>query len=350
MPWIENELDHHHAVFISAGLGWVLRQRYESGPYSQIEVMPDNVFTEMLKQLRHRSQKEDEQSRHLALQTFAEARPHVERQLGLLQDRKDILSADDYIRELAIVAADLWELGARRSAWIVLSGDFERSFATLALTLRLRTGCQLLQMLIDDDEPEMARSWVQRFEKDLETLPPADSQKPVGLGLVARWYRSMCGYNEAIAAYTEAILYTTDPTERQRLASEVCEMHYLQGELDRTFEDTVPISDPLGTRSEVRRILIRARTLALTGDSAKALDLLDISLQHTASAIDQVDLYMARAEIFHLDCKDSECFEIFTTHIDPLLAEIDSESALVVGFNRADISTHAFQPNNFYNW
>jgi len=234
LPWIEHELDYHREAFNQAGIGWSLQTKTETGPYSKIEAMPDSVMTEMLKQLRQRRLQEEQRSRDVALRAFKEARPHIERRHAALRERKPTMPVDEYISELASLATDLWELGGRRSGWMSLSGEFERAYASLSVAKRVEIGTRLLRMLIDDDQPEPARGWAGRFDADVTQMETGEFGKAPGLEAVAEWYLQICDYEEAVAAFGKAISCARDQ-DAARLAAQLREMHFLQGELEKAI-------------------------------------------------------------------------------------------------------------------
>ena len=235
VPWIEQELDHHREAFNQVGMGWTLQLKTETGPFSKVEPMPDLVMMEMLKQLRQRRLREEQQSRDVALRTFKEARPHVERRLASLKERKDATPIDDYISELALLANDLWDLGGRRSSWMALNGEFARTYSSLSVPTRIKIGTRLLRMLLDDDEPASARGWADQFDVDVTGLPGSDTQKAFGLEVLAEWYLQMCGYNQATAAFGNAIS-SAQTAAAGRLNAQLREMHFLQGELEKVLD------------------------------------------------------------------------------------------------------------------
>lgn len=235
VPWIQQELDHHRDAFNQAGIGWTLQLKTDEGQYRNVDSMPDSVMMEMLKQLRQLRLREEQQSRDVALRTFKEARPLVERRLASLNERKDDLPIYKYISELALLANDLWELGSRRSGWMALSGEFERLYSSLSVPLRVKVGTRLLHMLLEDDEPEFARGWVQQFDVDVTGLPSRDQHKSSGLEVLAKWYLQMCGYNEAIEAFSKAISFAQTNSDAESLNAQLREMHFLQGEIEKAL-------------------------------------------------------------------------------------------------------------------
>lgn len=202
--------------FNQAGIGWSLQTKTETGPYSKVEAMPDSVMTEMLKQLRQRRLRDEQRSRDVTLRTFKEARPHIQQRLASLTKRKTMIPIDNYISELASLATDLWDLGSRRSGWMALSGEFERAYASLSVAKRVEVGTRLLRMLMDDDEPELARGWAGRFDVDVNGMEDGDPRKACGLEAIAEWYLQMCGYEEAVTAFGGASGFKNPPRRLPR--------------------------------------------------------------------------------------------------------------------------------------
>lgn len=237
IPWIEAELEHHRVPFVQTSLGWTLQTKTISVPYSNIEVMPDQVLTEMVKQLRQRQLREEEETRRIAIESFKQARPLIQRRLTAIKEekRKNSISPDDYIRELAGLSKELWDIGSHRSAWMALCFEFERTYATLSISKRIDVGADLLRMVIDDDDAGSAKSWIPQFITDVESLPPLDRRKQSALRTIAEWFLDVCGYDEAITAFEKAIAHCTESDEAARLEAELFEMHFLQGELNRVI-------------------------------------------------------------------------------------------------------------------
>lgn len=102
--------------------------------------------------------------------------------------------------------------------------------------------------------------------------------------------------------------------------------------------------------SSARNTAVIARSLAIIGRLSDSIALIDEALLVGKSlpAIDQVGLWMVKAEVLHWDCKDAEALEVFNTNISPLLPTLSDEETVIVGRNRSNVCFSLFQPDDFY--
>lgn len=240
MPWIEQEFARHRAVFTRYGFGWTVEQKVASNLYSNVEEMPPLVMTEMLKQLRARRQQEEAFSRLAALEQFDESRPHIERRLAALRAQKESLSPGDYLRQLAAIAFDLWDLGGKRSSRMILDGPFERDSQHLSESERMAIGTRLIEMLNEDRASFEAAQIVRLLRPVAEHLEDDHPMRRRFRKAAIDTMVKECAYDEAVVEIERALPHAGSERERRSLQAIAEEMHLLQGEhvrLERPSED-----------------------------------------------------------------------------------------------------------------
>ncbi len=246
LPWIRAELDHHRAAFSQAGVAWNLEHKTTMSPYSTVEEMPDSVLGEMLKQLRRRQVKKEEEGYLVALQTFKAARPFIEHRLQELRETKASMPVDQYLTELAQLSRDLWNIGSRRSAWMCLNGPFQEGYGALTAAQRVAIGCQLLEMVIEDGAPDAVKQCVGQLQEEIRCLSAADAErKAPAQELLAEWLFQECAYREAVDAFTLAREYASGTERAATIDARLRELHYLQGDLEKATLRASPIRRPV---------------------------------------------------------------------------------------------------------
>lgn len=245
MPLIEAELRRHHRFFIPLNFGWWVRADERADEHRLTDAMPSSVVETMRRMLREQSgvstpisdtmnfsapdaglAKDNDAAQHLL-----EARPYIDRQVAELERRKDSLSKPDYLLELDRLAGELWELGAKRSAWTLLSGQFDRDGNSLPPDQRLDMALRLLRMMVLDEASWHACLLTERLQDLVDGLPATHPGKRDFWILRARGMNHQCAYDRATEAYERAISLSADEEARGALRSELAEMHMLQGEL-----------------------------------------------------------------------------------------------------------------------
>ena len=235
IPLIEAEIARHAGVLLKNGLGWSVRYKSQSKPYSNAEEMPETVLTAMLKQLASRRAAADEQQRLLALTRFQEARPSIERRLQSLKDREPSMDPGDSLLELSNIAFDLFDLGGRISARWALYHRYLESLQHLSLDDRLRIGTRLLEVLVDDGQDFEAAQLLQKLTPLFQTLPISDERKGAYAKLEIRTLIAACAYEEAKAAITAALQWAA-PAEKASLTADLAEIELLQGDFEQKEE------------------------------------------------------------------------------------------------------------------
>ena len=237
-PWIEQEFRYHLAAFNRRRLNWTLIYKQSVSPYSTLKVMPESVVLEMLKDIRRRTVIAHESARQAALRTFKEARPYIERQLEAARSKKETLPSEQYFDSLLEISRSLRDIGSRRSAWAVINFEFAGLREQLSVPRRIAVGTELLEMLIADEQCDMANSWITQTLDDCSQLPPNSPDKQKFLSVAARALLLECSYDKSQAAFADAIAACTVDSDTAQLRAELSEMHLLQGELTKAL-DTV---------------------------------------------------------------------------------------------------------------
>jgi tetratricopeptide (TPR) repeat protein len=235
MPWIEDEFARHMPVFHRHGLGWSVTSVISERPYSDAEVMPDAVLAEMLKQLYRQLKEAQENHRHMVVQLFNEAQPHIDRRLNDLEARKGKMPAGDYLREVGRLATDLSDLGGKRSARKLLSDAFSYGIGELEPAERLEIGTQLAGMMREDDDARGAIEVLRRLVSIADELPDSHPKKLAFFRSLAASSVDMFAYDIAVFAYGRAIDLSKD-VEKEELRAQLAELHYLLGNLEEAIK------------------------------------------------------------------------------------------------------------------
>ena len=236
IPLIEDEFARHQLVFAHYRLNWVVREQYDSIQYSQAEAMPDYVMAEMLKELRSRQIAEDEKRRQASLASFKEARPLIQRQIDQLKDIKDQLSPGEYLKHMSEIANLMWDIGSKRSACILLNGEFDRSAANLDWPDRVEIGTRLLAMLRELGWPLLGRNAADIIRQEAENEQTPHPHRYRCFAEIARWCNQMAGDNETLDYIDRALRVAGDDADAARLRAERDEILLLTGKLDCLLE------------------------------------------------------------------------------------------------------------------
>lgn len=235
IPWIQKELSKHAMVFNQAGLGWSIDFKVPSKPYSTAKEMPLEVKGEMLKQLHARNEREAERHRRALLESFEEAQPYITQRLDELQYKRDSMHPKDYLLGLEEISKELWNMGAKRSAWMLLSSSFNKSGAELPPNKQLELGMWIANAMLEDNFSREAFRTIQQIKGLADHLLDTDETKGRFFILLAKAMVENCLYKEATIAIEEAINFT-DEMHIKVLKAQLCELHLLYGELGRVLE------------------------------------------------------------------------------------------------------------------
>jgi len=177
MPWIEQELGRHDAVFHKYGLVWSLTHSVNSTTYSTREPMPETVLSAMLDQLFARQRDITEKQRYTVLQQFREAQPNFQRRLEAAEEKRNNNDEAGWLCDLARIAGDMWHLGAKQSAWTILRGPFSRKSQLLEVRERLQIGTKLALMILDDGPARLARDTLLSLTESANSLAGSERIK-----------------------------------------------------------------------------------------------------------------------------------------------------------------------------
>jgi tetratricopeptide (TPR) repeat protein len=236
MPWIQEEFARQTPVFHRYGLGWSLTSVINDRPDSAAEPMPDSVMAEMLKQLHRQLKWAEDEHRQMVVKLFEESQPHIDRRLAELESRNSLISRGDYLREVSKIAADLSELGGRRSARRLLRSAYHAGQAELNPGERLEITTQLVTLLREEDDTRGAVGALRELVPLAEALPDSDPRK---LLFWKTWATSLAeefAYTDAIAAFDRAIKLSPNDEEKNALRAELAEVHLLSGNVDEALK------------------------------------------------------------------------------------------------------------------
>ncbi len=172
---------------------------------------------------------------HDPLQQLVLAQADLDRRRADLNGRRVELGATDYLRGLLDIARELWQIGGRRTAWMILAGAFERDASALSPTDRLQIGIELAQMMVDDEMPQSSARVLHNLLHDARQPTVPASATAQFWQLQGRCFRDLCAYDDALGAIRQALTTASDENSRDRLMAERAEILLLQGE-----EEQVP--------------------------------------------------------------------------------------------------------------
>jgi hypothetical protein len=244
VPRIQEEFADHAIIFNRAGLGWSIRYKIADKAYVSAETMPDEVLAEMIKELYVRRTREAERTNFAVLQGFDEAQPLIARRLTELRSRQSTISTGEYLRELWNIARFQSEVGGKRSAWMLLKGEFTRHGISLDNADQFEIGMWLLDAMLEDNSPREALEVVVIIEQLDKYLSSDNNIKRRFLEFRARIMIEMCAYDDAVTSLEQAIQLSNDKKIRDRLVAELSELHLLQGAIDRALNSANDTGEP----------------------------------------------------------------------------------------------------------
>ena len=236
MPWIQEEFMRQTPVFHRYGFGWSITSVNSDRPDSGSEIMPDAVMAEMLKQLHRQLKRSEEEHRQMVVKLLEDSQPHIDRRIDELESRKEAITPGDYLRETSKIAADLSEIGGRRSARRLLSSAYHAGQTELDAGERLEITTQLVSLLREDDDTRGVIGALKELVPLADALPDTDPRK---LSFWKTWASSLVeafAYNEAITAFNRAIELSPNDAEKDALRAELAELHFLLGNVDEALE------------------------------------------------------------------------------------------------------------------
>lgn len=99
-----------------------------------------------------------------------------------------------------------------------------------------------------------------------------------------------------------------------------------------------------------RELVVESRCLAMKGKAKEAIKKLDGTLKQketNGDLISQIALTHLKAEILHLDCRDSDSLAVFDNIVVPKSYKLSSEVSLIVADNRNLVGTTLFEAESF---
>lgn len=99
---------------------------------------------------------------------------------------------------------------------------------------------------------------------------------------------------------------------------------------------------------KLRALLVRARTQAIKGDPDGAIDFLNDEIGQSKGDLEKVAIYLAIAEIYHLNYRDDLALDLFHEKLDAISGTQSDEVELAIAYNRSDITFALFQFDDFY--
>lgn len=232
MPWIEAEFNRHLPIFHQFDFGWSVTHVSPNKPYTSAKVMPDSVLSEMWKQITIQRKREDEERQNETLQHFRQSMPYIDRRLIALEARKETITPREFLIETSQIANDLWDMGSKRGASQLLSEAFKDDvIRALCPVERLKVGIQLATMFNEDDS-RRALGILQRLQQTAEELSDNEEMKFVFWKTYAQNLMNLCGYDDAVHAFTRAMNLAPHDTALQELKAQLTESQLLFGELE----------------------------------------------------------------------------------------------------------------------
>jgi len=337
IPLMQNEILNHMKAFNPVGLGWLVKENILDKTHRIVEKMPDPVLHEMIKELHPQKVMEYKKVKQVELQSFQEAQPDINRRLSELQTNKAKITPQEYLRDLIRICKNLYQIGAKKSSWILSWQDFLRSCTTLKKDEQIEIGLWLIQIIQEDKNPKEALRILDKIKGIVEELSNSDKRKEEFFNQQTRLLIDICNYEEAIKAIKAAIELFKQGELVEELETQLSELHLLQGELDSVPDTEIdskhggspegPLIDCLS--SFTRKLLVKYRVLAMKGEVKRSLQELRDTLnskRNELKPLEQIFVLMLQAEILYLDGREEESSVIFEEEIHPILDSIPQDS------------------------
>ncbi|HEG44304.1 MAG TPA: hypothetical protein ENH94_09670 [Phycisphaerales bacterium] len=228
LPWIYLEFNKHNAILNELQMNWSVTSEVKHKPYTTAECMPEEVLSEMLKELHFRKSKEAEEKQLMVLNSFTEARPYIQKRINALKGKKEKLDTNTYLLELWDIAKYMKEIGSKRSSWNILMSDFN-SMQSLPKRTQIEIGIWLADTILEDGFAHRAVDVINRISglaneiEDVEVLIKVLKIKLKVLISAFHW-------DEAKKTFLLLFLKTTDSDKKENLLAEMSEWCFLNGE------------------------------------------------------------------------------------------------------------------------
>lgn len=325
VPWIENEIFNHLTAFSKVGLGWAVEKKILEKPYRTVEKMPESVFSEMIKQLHLQNVLEAQKRKVVVMQSFQQAQPYINRRISELESNKDKLPQEEYLRNLVEISKNLFEIGAKRSAWILSQGDFRKLSTVLKPNEQIDIGLWLIQIMKEDGHSKDALFVLGKIEGLVKELPNTDSRKEDFFKLHTTILIDVADFDGAIESIKNAVEVFKQGEVVEELEAQHLELLLLQGELNSAMELFKGSSVNKSKKSFIRGLLVKWRILAMKGEIDRSLQELEdvlISREVKLEPLEQLSILMLQTEILYLDGREKESSELYEDKILPLLNSI----------------------------
>lgn len=217
------------SIFGAYGLHWSLSSEVDAKQYGGAEIMPNDVLAAMRKELSHRRMREAEKQRLAVLEHFDETQSFIRGCLDDLNARKESMQPGDFLREVSQVADNMWQHGAKRSAWNTLYSAYSRHNNELGPKERVQTGIKLAKMMREDKNTDMAARVLFDLTPVINALDNSGTKHKYW-ELRARCWFENCDA-ETPAAIAAAMECAPDEDSRQSLLALLAEWYLLQTEL-----------------------------------------------------------------------------------------------------------------------
>jgi hypothetical protein len=226
LPWVRSEFSNHNDVFNEAQLNWSLKWALTKKAYSSAKSMPEDVLAEMLKELHLRNTKEAEEKQIMALNSFAESRPYIQRRIDDLRKNKE---SKEYLLDLWLLAKNMKEIGGVRSAWNILRFEFSENLQSLPKAKQIEIGTWLAETILEDGFVNDALNIINKIgglADELEDIGLLRSFLKIKLkAMISGFY-----WDEANKTFISLYQKTFDSFEKQKISADMHEWAFLSGE------------------------------------------------------------------------------------------------------------------------
>lgn len=357
MPWIEKEFSNQRSIFVENGINWSIEKEVPRKAYSMAEKMPDAVMELMIELIHNRNVQDAEKKKLEVLETFLDAQPQINRRLSELDTKEGGMSRDQYITDLAEIAKWVYNLGGKRSSWIILYSEFHRYFDKLSLDKQVEIGFWLIRVLLEDRKITQASSVCQKLEKKIVANDDLNEEKEECFLLKSEVILASGDIDSAISTITEALAASKNNVKRTQLEAQLSELYFFVGDMENALHFA---SEKLKTRFKdgyeeserhmvkntsffTRKKLIECRVLAMKGQVDNALKNLQLYLdskESNFSPIEQIALFLLEAELHFLNGNEKETLEVFKSKINTLLNSTNHQVKLIVEDSYCEVAVN----------
>jgi hypothetical protein len=231
LPHIREEFSRQQLVLGKTQLLWSLETRESPAASSSAQPMPNDVQMRMVAELTARREHQSQVERHATLRNLRENRPLIQREIDALHASEQHSSPDDHLNRAAQLARQLWEIGGRRDAWIILLGEQRRMRNRASPTVVLGTGVALCRMILEDHASDTAERELSELRPLADKLEAHDPIRIEWLRLLSRTFLEECMYEQAAASINDLLRVLPENSERLEWKACLAEAHLLQGAL-----------------------------------------------------------------------------------------------------------------------